>query len=182
MFFTEEPYRSPILFPKSDLPKSLWKIYWFCQSFSYCLLMIGIVCRKTYSILIRFSSGMWHPLFVWPHYIRVLKLCQALFETFFTFCEVFELFFAVLDFLLLIRTLSSVSRLSLFRSSCLVATGTLYTCSPTMSSTFLKNFQEKFLLIDLERKRAGVFSLFTEKEQNFFLVLPFLSMEITWKL
>jgi hypothetical protein len=33
---------------------------------------------------------------------------------------------------------------------------------------FVKNFQEKFLTIDLERKRAELF-----------LVLPFLSMEIT---
>jgi len=33
---------------------------------------------------------------------------------------------------------------------------------------FVKKVSRKFLLIDLERKRAGVFSLFREKEQNFF--------------
>ena len=49
--------------------------------------------------------------------LSFLRLCDHILSEFWNFVKhFFELFFAVLDFLLLIRTLSSVSRLSLFRS------------------------------------------------------------------
>ena len=95
-------------------------------------------------ILIRFSSGMWHP-FVVTWNLRSFVCVTTFYQSSETLSSTFlNFFFAVLDFLLLIRTLSSVSRLSLFRSSLSVATGTLYTCSPSLSSKFLKKVEKSF--------------------------------------
>lgn len=70
------------------------------------------------------------------------RLCTHIISEFWNFVKHFlKLFFAVLNFLLLIRTLCAF----LFRSSCLVATRTLYTCSIDMSSTFLKKVFKKIL-------------------------------------
>ena len=99
--------------------------YWWLAFSSDLVVGCGIPCLLL--------LGTCVPSFVWPHFIRVLKLCQALFETFFIFC--FALVFV--SFLLLYTRN--------FRSSCLVVTGTLYTCSPSMSSSFLKKVFKKIL-------------------------------------
>jgi hypothetical protein len=129
--------------------------YCFCQSFSHRNLMIGI--------LISLGDGLCQP-----------RLCNHILSEFWNrvkhFLKLFELFFAVLDFLLLIRTLSSVSRLSLFRSSCLVGTRTLYTCSHRRSSIFLNFFEKSF------QENSCPF-IFNKKRAELFFVLPF---QNTW--
>ena len=87
MFFTEEPYRSPILLPKSDLPKSFGKFtdsvnlsptaYWWLAFSSDLVVGCGIPCSCDHII-----SEFWN--FV-KHFLKLFS----------QFCEVFWTFFSL---------------------------------------------------------------------------------------
>lgn len=114
------------------------KIYWFCQSISYCLLMIGY--------LHRFAVG-WASLAQWPHfYCRVLETLLHFFELFCCPWFFFYWFGCLVLFLFVF----------LFRSPCLVGDRHIIIYVLLNVKHFLSNFfKGKSLSIDLEVKKKS---------------------------
>jgi hypothetical protein len=119
------------------------------------------------SIFISPLCKNWHSSYLWwwavsaslvcPHYIRVLKPCQAFFETFLNFFSLSLIFFYWFGRSVLFRAfLCFVS---------LVGTRTVYTSSQSKSSIFLKKVEKSF------QKNSRPL-IVNKKEQDLFF-LPF---------